>query len=374
MKKSLLAVAVAAALPAFAYAQTNVTLSGMVKTGYNYVDVSDATDGTKGDSASAIADGSSRFVISGTENLGGGLMATFQWDTRLRPDEATSGQSSLGSGASWVGLKGQSWGELRIGRLDQYYFRGSDRHAYEATALQAWNVGILSYVGGQVGTGQTSAAIANASRTNNLIRWDSPNWGGFGGGVGYSTAFQGAEAVGTVGQRRGAVGRCLLRERPAQRRLQLLGCRFREQVHRWPAGMASVRHLGLRHVQHRLHLGPVRNQGPAIAGGAGEWKRDAWSIPVTVKLGPGKIIGAYTMADDRSVNGSDVADSGAKMWSIGYDYPLSKRTSVGLSYVDLSNDRNAAYSLFTGGALSTSAAVRNGADTSQLYLGLLHRF
>jgi predicted porin len=373
MKKSLLAVAVAAALPAFAYAQTQVTLSGMVKTGYNYVDVSDATDGTKGDSASAIADGSSRFVISGTENLGGGLMATFQWDTRLRPDEATSGQSSLGSGASWVGLKGQSWGELRIGRLDQYYFRGSDRHAYEATALQAWNVGILSYVGGQVGTGQTSAAIANASRTNNLIRWDSPNWGGFGGGIGYSTAFQGAEAVGTSGKGAAMSADVYYASGPLNVGFSYWDADFENKS---TGGQQAWRlygtwDFGMFNVGFTWDQSEVKD---LATGGAGEWKRDAWSIPVTVKLGPGKLIGAYTMADDRSVNGSDVADSGAKMWSIGYDYPLSKRTSVGLSYVDLSNDRNAAYSLFTGGALSTSAAVRNGADTSQLYLGLLHRF
>ena len=372
MKKSLLAVAVAAALPAFAYAQTNVTLSGMVKTGLAYVDIGTATDGTQTGSATVIADGSSRFVISGTENLGGGLMATFQWDTRLRPDEATSGQSSLGSGASWVGLKGQSWGEMRIGRLDQYYFRGTDRHAYEATALQAWNVGVLSYVGGQ--SGQTSLAIANASRTNNLIRWDSPNWGGFGGGVGYSTAFQGAEGTATAGKGAALSADVYYASGPLNVGFSYWDANFEDKRNggqnawrvygTWDFGMFNV---GFTWDQSKV-------DDQIATTGQGEWKRDAWSIPVTVKLGPGKLIGAYTMADDRKVNGSSVADSGAKMWSIGYDYPLSKRTSVGLSYVDLTNDSNAAYALFTGGALSNAAAVRNGADSSQLYLGLLHRF
>lgn len=373
MKKSLIAVAVAAALPAFAQAQTQVTLSGIVKAGYAYVDVSDATNGTKGESASVIADGSSRFIISGSEDLGGGLQATFQWDTRLRPDEAISGQSSLASGNSWVGFKGANWGEFRLGRLDQYYYRGTDQHASRATALQAWNVGILSYVGGQVSAGQIGAAVANGSRTNNLIRWDAPNWNGFGGGIGWSTAFQGAESVGTAGKGSAISADVFYAKAPFTVGFSYWDANFENKA---TGGQTAWRaygswDFGMFNVGFTWDSSEINDKS---TGGSGENKRDAWSIPVTVKLGPGTIIFAYTQADDRKVNGNTLSNSGAKMWSIGYDYPLSRRTSVGISYVDLTNDANAAYALFTGGALGNQAAVLNGQDTSQLYLGIRHAF
>jgi predicted porin len=368
MKKTLLAVAVAAALPAFAQAQTQVTLSGIVKTGYAYVDIGTGTGGVAGGSASIIADGSSRFIISGSEELGGGMQATFQWDTRLRADE---GSGTLGSGNSWVGLKNaKSWGELRVGRLDQYYFRGTDGHAARATALQAWNVGILSYVGG---TGNLSQAVANGSRTSNLIRWDAPNWNGFSGGIGWSTAFQTAEGFDTAGKGSAISADVYYSSGPITAGFSYWDANFENKS---LGGQNAWRAYGA------YQFGPV-NVGftwdqseitDNATGGTGENKRSAWSIPVLWKVGPGTVIFAYTQADDRKVRGSTLNNSGAKMWSIGYDYPLSRRTSVGLSYVDLSNDANAAYQLFTGGALGNVPTVAPGADVSQIYLGLRHAF
>ena len=62
------------------------------------------------------------------------------------------------------------------------------------------------------------------------------------------------------------------------------------------------------------------------------------------------------------------------MASVGYSYSLSKRTSVGLSYVYLNNERNSSYQLYTQTALGGFGAALAGQDQQQLYLGLRHAF
>ena len=69
----------------------------------------------------------------------------------------------------------------------------------------------------------------------------------------------------------------------------------------------------------------------------------------------------YTKARDDKVT---AAQDGAKMIALSYQYTLSKRTSVGLTYAKITNDAGAAYNLFTTASLgnSTGAAVAAGED------------
>jgi predicted porin len=68
--------------------------------------------------------------------------------------------------------------------------------------------------------------------------------------------------------------------------------------------------------------------------------------------------------------------TGAKLFSLGYNYPLSKRTSLGVVYSKLNNDAGGAYQFYTNSALGNSgaAAVGAGVDQSLVYLGLRHVF
>lgn len=117
MKKTLLAVAVAAALPAAAFAQTNVTLYGILDAGIGWND----TDGA-GDSSTMVVNSgyqsTSRFGIRGTEDLGSGLKATFNLEAGLDVDRGTSDSdtgATFFSRRAVVGLAG-GWGEVRLGR------------------------------------------------------------------------------------------------------------------------------------------------------------------------------------------------------------------------------------------------------------------
>jgi predicted porin len=115
MKKSLLAVAVAAALPAAAFAQTNVTLYGIVDAGVGMND----PDGPGSKSSMVVNSGyqsTSRWGIRGSEDLGGGLRATFNLEAGLDVDTGTDdGGANYFQRRSVVGLAG-GWGEIRFGR------------------------------------------------------------------------------------------------------------------------------------------------------------------------------------------------------------------------------------------------------------------
>lgn len=135
MKKSLLAVAVAAALPALAQAQSSVTLFGILDASVEYVNdqanavvAATGTPGssvTNGDAALRLLSGlqsGSRFGVRGTEDLGGGLRAVFTIEHRLNVDTGnilaggtTAANSGFWSGQAWVGLAG-GWGQLTAGR------------------------------------------------------------------------------------------------------------------------------------------------------------------------------------------------------------------------------------------------------------------
>ncbi|MCZ2414222.1 MAG: porin [Burkholderiales bacterium] len=358
MKKSLLAVAVAAALPAAAFAQANVTLSGNVKLGVANTRISDG--GVTG-SGTSIDDGSSRFIISGSDDLGGGMKGIFMIDSRFRPDESGG---ALASGNAFVGVAG-GFGSVRLGRLDTYYNLGTDEFGGRAVALQHSNISILSWVGGLAG----GPAIANASRSANVIRYDMPAMGGLSGGVTYSFNFQGND---------GAI------DDPAKGEAWSLDLA-------WKSGPIAVggaywdadyEGLPTNDGQQAWRLYGSYDFGMFKVGltwddskqkGATDFKRGAWSLPVTAKLGPGTVLFTYTQARDVKA-ASTISDTGAKMFAVGYDYPLSKRTSLGVSYAQLKNDANANYALFTMGALGGHPAPTAGQDMGQWYIGLRHAF
>lgn len=363
MKKSLLAVAVAAALPTLAFAQSNVTLSGYVKNGLSSYKLSNGAAGTNG-SGTVIDDGSSRFVISGTEDLGGGLKAIFMWDNRLRADH---GSGTLGSGVSYVGLAG-NFGQIRVGRIDQHYLVGLDTFSSGATALSAANVALLSYIN----TGSLGQAIANTSRTANLIRFDSANYSGVTFGLGYSTNYNGPEGgAGDAGKGGAVTANVAYNAGPLGLGLSVWDAKNEPKTTSQKAVRVAGKYdfgmftAGLAFDQSKQTLSPT----------SGQDKRNAFSVPFTAKLGPGTALLTYTQAQSVKNSGSGtLSDSGARMIAVGYDYPLSKRTSLGITYARIDNKKNAAYSLFTQTALHDIPLSGVGQDVSQLQLGIKHAF
>lgn len=362
MKKSLIALAVAGAFSGAAFAQSTVTLSGIVKGGVQSVKYSNgATPGAAGNNGSQLgmADGSSRFILGGSEDLGGGLKGLFQIDTRFRLEE---GGGTLAGGNTFIGLAG-AFGDVRVGRLDLHYGGGTDEHAVRATALTASSVGILSFIDGN--------AIARATRTDNVIQYNSPALGPVRLTAAYSTGYAGAD--GNPGNAKGDAMHV---------QATLAVAPFRAGVSVWTAETEhavtpALEEDGLRAwfgmTFGAFDVGLTFDQSKRAT--PSETKRTAWSVPVKFTIpGAGTVLATYSTAGDRKVAGTTVSNSGARLISVGYDHALSKRTSIGISLADLKNEQNASYALFTGAALANIPSPSANQDARQLYFGLRHTF
>jgi len=76
--------------------------------------------------------------------------------------------------------------------------------------------------------------------------------------------------------------------------------------------------------------------------------------------------GATTNVGDVSSN------SKAKMYVLGYQFDLSKRTNLHLSYTQIKNDHLASYDTFSNTTGMTTSSF--GADPRIISLGLRHAF
>src|SRR5579862_1429301 len=190
MNKKLLAVAVAGAFtaaPLAAFAQSTVTISGFFKTSIEDINIHNFGGSTAaGQAARAgtnksegrLADDSSRIVFNVVEDLGGGMRAVAQADLRFNASNPSSGLPPF-SGNTHVGLRG-NWGQIRAGLQDLHY-GGRESYLTDKGDLRADSISILAYAGGG---GQS---IANATRTPNVVFYDTPElFGGFTARVAYS--------------------------------------------------------------------------------------------------------------------------------------------------------------------------------------------
>lgn len=164
MKKTLLAVAVAAALPAAAFAQ--VTLYGVAD-----IAVSKVTDGKTQMSANGGGNnGNSRLGVKGTEDLGGGLKASFNYEMAVNPETGAT-DSATYQRAAWLQLDG-GFGSLRMGRSLSPSFYG----------VAAWELTGTANYSSQY---NTFGAAGGSSRNNSAWAYTTPNFSGFTATLGY---------------------------------------------------------------------------------------------------------------------------------------------------------------------------------------------
>ena len=118
MKKTLLAASLMVAYAAV-HAQSSVTIYGIMDAGATYSDKVASGTGTTSGRQFGIGSGllqSSRFGLRGSEDLGGGLNATFSLEQGVGVDQGTGGTSTKAwSRRSVVGLSGKTFGTLDVG-------------------------------------------------------------------------------------------------------------------------------------------------------------------------------------------------------------------------------------------------------------------
>jgi predicted porin len=115
MKKLVLAAAIGGIFAVPAYAQSSVTLYGIVDTGVTYVNNAGKA-GAVVAMQSGVAQGS-RWGLKGAEDLGGGLKAVFQLEDGFNVNNGALGQGGLDFGRqAYVGLASDKYGTLTLGR------------------------------------------------------------------------------------------------------------------------------------------------------------------------------------------------------------------------------------------------------------------
>jgi predicted porin len=201
MKKTLVALAALAATASFA--QSSVTLYGIAdvwvgqaKGAFNgttscpSVTIGNITSttapsgtcrtGINGDPSELRLDSGglsgSRWGLRGTEDLGGGLKANFVFEAGVNVDNGTNAQGGLPYGRqSYVGLNG-GFGDVRLGR--QYSAYDDLRGATSALAHSSFDATIVAGSWARTGFDYTA-------RVDNMIRYATPNLGGFSAALGY---------------------------------------------------------------------------------------------------------------------------------------------------------------------------------------------
>lgn len=173
MKRATLAPAIALMFSAPAFAQSGVTLYGIIDEGINY------TNNVGGkrlvEMSAGFAQGS-RWGLKGTEDLGGGMKALFQLESGFRASDGKSAQGGILFGRqAYVGLSGDQWGAVTIGR--QY----DSVIDYLAPTTVAGNWGGYAF-----GHPYDNDNFVYSFRTNNTVKYTSPTLGGFQFGGTYS--------------------------------------------------------------------------------------------------------------------------------------------------------------------------------------------
>jgi predicted porin len=168
MKKTILAAAALAAMSSLAHAQSSVTLYGAVDTSIAYFSNQQGTNHSGGTFQMAAGNLSPNlFGFKGTEDLGGGLSAIFKLESGFNIDNGKQGQGGKIFGrTAMVGLSGESTGTVTIGRQ------------YDPLIDQIQPLTNDDAFGPTFATPGDMDNYDNSYRTNNSIKYTTPNFAG----------------------------------------------------------------------------------------------------------------------------------------------------------------------------------------------------
>ncbi len=342
MKKSLLAVAVAAALPAAAFAQSNVTLYGIADAGVGMLD-NDAPGGDKTMFVESGVQSTSRFGVRGAEDLGGGLKATFNFEMGMQYDDGTTDAAGLWQRRAVVGLAG-GWGEVRFGR------------DYTSGFSAAGVSDVMGY--GLYGNWLTFTAGSGGitTRASNGIHYTSPSMGGLSVRGFYSFGHSAAEMPDNKADGYGLAAVYMGGPASAQIYYQELNTALGDA--KKELGLGGGWNFGGFRVtaaygQSEAPVTGVKLKGFGLGGG--------------VKVGAGEFL-AQVMQLKLDVAG----DPKGTAWGLAYVHPLSKRTNLYATYGTTRNNAAGAFPVM--GSDQMIAAGGAGADPSAFAVGIRHLF
>jgi predicted porin len=358
MKKSLIALAVLAAAGA-ASAQSSVTLFGIVDATIAY-GKADGNGGSKLWRLTNSGYNSSRLGFRGTEDLGGGMSASFWLEAGLSNDDGqgaatNSNNQATGAGAAVNGRQGLTfnrrstvslagtWGEVRLGR--DY-------------SPQFWNLTVFDPFGTNgVGTTQTlnsSITGVTAVRASNTIGYFLPgNLGGFYGQLQYYMGENQRNNAPTEDDGTGGGLRLGWANGPVNVAIALSQTDY-------ATGRVRQNNIG-----GQWDFGMAKLMGHYVWDENGNVDAKGWLIGALFPIGAGEIRAAYsTYKVDLG------SDPRTDKFALGYVHNLSKRTAVYTTIAFAKNKGGAAQAL-NGAAFGTGVVNDN---SSGFDLGVRHTF
>ena len=156
-----------------AYAQSNVTLYGILDTGLLYTNktLNQTTGGNAGKQFSMVDSGlsPSQFGMTGTEDLGGGLQAKFQLESgiSLPTGGFSNSNGNMFGRQAWVSLAGK-YGELKMGLQFSPFFTAV--YATDPRSYSMFGSGLIIYADNVLAT-----SIFNA----NAVSYTTSEFAGF---------------------------------------------------------------------------------------------------------------------------------------------------------------------------------------------------
>ena len=355
MKKKLIAVAIATAFAAPAFADnSNIEFYGKVNLDVESVSNNKAV--APNDSAILMTNNASRLGLKGKEDLGDGLSAVYQYEFEVNPTNSTAGTATESKAPftntrnSRIGLEG-AFGTIFMGTWDTPY-----KVAHNKVELFD-NAG--SFSAGKL-IGITGNAKSYVTRQNADIQYWTPKMDGFQGLISYALGNKTAAAGATPATNKTRLsasgvyendmfyGALAYENRPDQ----TTAGRTDTATRLVGAGKFGDAQVGLTY--ERLSTGTAATVQSA---------QNNWELSGKMKFGASTIGAFYA----KNGNIGNTANSGAKMFSLRYGYNFSKRTELWAAYSSIKNDANATYSFYQGSANA-------GSTDSGFCLGLSHTF
>jgi len=377
MKKTLLAAALATgfAVAGAAHAETSVTLYGIVDAGIGYQQLK----GTVYDDAGNAVDyngkrtgminginSANRWGLKGTEDLGDGLQAVFVLESGFDLGTGVSGQSlgntnrMFGRQAT-IGLQSDAWGRFDLGRQTNIASK------YFADIASPFGVDF-----GQAAAGATFNSAASL-RYDNMVMYQTPNFSGFQFGVGYSFNANGSQQfrdsggddpnthAWTTGLRyaNGPIGLAATYDQfeapetlPVDGGVKVkswnVGASYDFSVARLHAGFGQTRNGWFQGIT----FGDLDTAGALMVNDG--MRVNSYTVGLSAPVGPGEIMASWGMADPRGTAGDDEKQN---IYSLGYTYPLSKRTNV-----------------YAIGSYAKNVAFQDDLKSTLIGVGMRHQF
>jgi predicted porin len=397
MQKKIIALAIAAAISAPAFADTsNVTVYGQVNMSYDMMNVGSGhaynapATAVTSQSVNRIGSNTSRLGLKGSEDLGDGLAAIWQIEMQIDPGQGTAPAANsanvIGGRNTFGGLKSDSLGTVLLGRHDTPYKLSTRAYDVFGDGI-ADNRMLMGAVAGK------SAVLAFDGRQDQVIAYISPAFSGFTVAAAYLNVNPGAAGVATGGAKQSAASLAGMYNDNG------LSASLAYEVHTLDTGIAAVAATAATATAPAI-AARTANTGyneKATKLGLG-YKQDAYMVGFayektsdnTGTLGANQFgHNAYYLSGKYNVTASDAVKlaytkmgvvgaagvaNGAKAITIGYDHTMSKRTTIYALYSKLTNDTNGTYGFSTNGTSGVVGVVGAGTAPSVFSLGMRHTF